>query len=108
MLEVELDHARTQKKLDLKIAILLARAQRQAVSWHRTEQEAFRKVRSLVRDLRLRAGEQDLALKAGVAQARGSGVPGGATADDYCFPDSSRTRNSDQARYPPRTAIAKA
>jgi hypothetical protein len=62
----------------------------------------------LVGDLRLRAGEQNLALKARVAQARSGGITGGASADDYCFRCNSRTRNNDQARYPPRTAIAKA
>jgi hypothetical protein len=108
MLEVELDHARTQKKLDPKIAILLARAQREAVSRHRSEQEAFGEVRPFIWDLGFAADEQDLASKAGVPQACGSRVPSGATADDYCFRWSSRTRNSDQARYPPRTAIAKA
>jgi hypothetical protein len=65
-------------------------------------------VRSLVRNLRLRAGEQDLPLKARVAQARGGGIPGGTAADDYCFLDSSRTWSSDQARYPPRTTMANA
>jgi hypothetical protein len=65
-------------------------------------------VRSLVRDLWLRAREQDLALKARVAQTRGGGVPGGTAADDYRFLCNSRTRSSDQARYPPSTAIAKA
>jgi hypothetical protein len=55
-------------------------------------------VRSLVRNLRFRAREQDLALKACVSQARCRGVPGGTTADDYCFLCNSRTRSSDQAR----------
>jgi hypothetical protein len=65
-------------------------------------------MRSLVRAFRFGAGKQDLPLKVGVAQARCGGVPGGTTADDYCFLCNSRTRRSDQARYPPRTAIAKA
>ena len=97
-LEVELGDPRTQKQLDPKLAILLARTQTQTVSGHRSEQEALGKVRSLVRDLRFRAGEQDLALKARVAQARGSSVPRGTTADDYCFLCNSRTWSSDQAR----------
>jgi hypothetical protein len=65
-------------------------------------------VRPLVGDFRFGTGEQDLALKARVAQACRGGVPGGTTADDYCFLCNSRTRSSDQARYPARTAIAKA
>jgi hypothetical protein len=77
---------------------LLLRTQTQAVSRHCSEQEAFGKVRSLIRDLRFGAGEQDLALTPRVPQARRGGVPGGATADDYCFLESSRTRKSDQAR----------
>lgn len=106
-LEVELGDPRTQNELDSKLAILLARTQTQTVSRHRSEQEAFGKVGPLVRDFRLGTGEQDLALKARVAQARGDGVPRGTTADDYCFRSNSRTRSSDQARYPPRTTIAK-
>jgi hypothetical protein len=97
-LEVDLGHSRTQQELDPQLAILVSRTQAQAVSLHRSEQEAFGKVRPLIREHRLRAGEQDLALKAGVPQARGGGVPGRTTADDYCFLDSSRTRNSDQVR----------
>jgi hypothetical protein len=107
-LEVELGDPCTQKELDPKLAILLARSQSEAVSRHRAEQEAFREVWTLVWDFCFGAGEQDLALKARVAQARSGGVPGGTTADDYRFLDSSRTRSSDQARYPPSTAIAKA
>jgi len=98
MLEVELGDPRVQKKLDPKLPILPMRAQFQAVSWHRSEQETLGKVRSLVRDLWLRAGEQDLALKARIAEARRGGVPGGTTADDYCFFCNSRTRSSDQPR----------
>jgi hypothetical protein len=85
---------------------LLPRAQSQAVSRHRSEQDAFGEVRPLVGDFGFGAGEQDLALKTRVAQACRGGVPGGTSADDYCFLDSSRTRNSDQARYPPRTVVA--
>src|SRR5260370_669924 len=102
----QLGDRRAQKELDPKHAILLARPQPQAVSWHGSEQEALGKVRPLVWELWLRAGEQDLASKARFAQARGGGVPGGTTADDYCFLCNSRTRGSDQPRYPPTTAIA--
>jgi hypothetical protein len=107
-LDVNLGHPLTQKELDPKLSILVAGAQTQAVSRHGSEQETFGKVWPLVRDFCFGAGEQDLALKARVAQARRRGVPGGTTADDYCFRCSSRTRRRDQARYPPRTAIAKA
>jgi len=84
-LEVELGDPCTQQELDPKLPILATRAQTQAVSGHRSEQKAFGEVRSLVWGLWLRAGEQDLALKARVTQACGGGVPGGTTADDYCF-----------------------
>lgn len=55
-------------------------------------------MRPLIWWLRFTAGEQDVALKAAVAQARGRRVAGRAGADDYCFLDSSRTRKSDQAK----------
>jgi len=65
-------------------------------------------MRPLVRELGLGADQQDGAAKASVAQTRRDGVSGRPRADDYCFRVSSRTRRSDQARYPPSTAIAKA
>lgn len=65
-------------------------------------------MRTLIGKLGLRADERDLALEPGIPQAGGDRVPGGTAADDYRFLESSRTRNSDQTRYPPSTAIAKA
>jgi hypothetical protein len=108
MLEIYFGDLLTQHELDTKLAILLTRAQTQAIAGHRPEQETFGEVRSLIRGFRFGAGEQDLALKARVSQARCGGVPRGTTADDHCFLCNSRTRSSDQARYPPRTAIANA
>jgi len=108
MLEIYFGDPRTQHELDTKVAILLTRAQTKAIAGHRPEQETFGEVRSLVRGFRFGAGEQNLALKARVTQARCGGIPRGTTADDYCFRCSSRRRSSDQARYPPRTAIANA
>jgi hypothetical protein len=108
MLEIYFGDPRIQHELDTKLAILLARAQTQAIAGHRPEQETFGEVWSLVRGFWFGAGEQNLALKARVTQARCRGVPSGTTADDYCFLCNSRTRSSDQARYPPRTAIANA
>jgi len=108
MLEIYFGDPRAQHELDTKLAILLTRAQTQAIAGHRPEQETLGEVRSLVRSFRFGAGEQDLALKASVTEARCRRVSRGPTADDYCFLDSSRTRSNDQARYPPRTAMANA
>src|SRR6266851_10035978 len=96
--EVELDDALTEHQLDAELAVLLAWAQPQALCWHRSPEEALGQMRPFVRRVGFSAGEQDVALKAAVAQARGRSVTGRAGADDYCFLDSSRTRNSDQTR----------
>jgi hypothetical protein len=98
MLEINFGDPRTQHELDTKLAILLMRAQTQAIAGHRPKQEAFGQVRSLIRGFRFGAGEQDLALKARVTQAGRRGIPRGTTADDYCFRCSSRRRRSDQAK----------
>src|SRR5260370_5458462 len=96
--EVELGDALTQHQLDAELAVLLVWAQPQALLCDRSPEEALRQVRPFVRRIGLSASEQDVALKAAVAQARGRRVTGRAGADDYCLLDSSRTRNSDQTR----------
>ena len=108
MFEVELRDPHAQQELDAELVVLVARPQTQACERHRSEQEALREMRPLVWEFRFGANEQDVALKAGVAQTRCHGVAGGAAADDYCLRMSSRTRRSDQARYPPSTTMAKA
>jgi len=49
MVEVQFGDPRTQPELHTKLAILLTRAQTQAIAGHRPEQETFGEVRSLVR-----------------------------------------------------------
>jgi hypothetical protein len=63
-------------------------------------------VRALVGKLGFGSNQHDLADESGVPQAGRDGVPGGTAADDQRFRVSSRTRNNDQARYPPSTAVA--
>jgi hypothetical protein len=107
-LEIQLCHPPPEQKLDAKLAVLRGRTQTQTLARNGSEQEAFGQVRSLIGHLGLAADDDDLALKAPIAQARGHGVSGGSAADDYCFRVSSRRRRSDQTRYPPSTAIANA
>ena len=98
MLELDSGSTCPQPQVDPQVAVLAPRPQRQAIASDSAEQESFGQVRPLVRHFWFAADEQDLALEACIAQARGRGVPGGTAADDYCLRDSSRTRRSDQAR----------
>src|SRR2546428_4947620 len=108
LLEIQLGHPPSQQQLDAKLAVLRGRTQTEALARNSSEQKAFGQVGPLIGHLGLAADDDNLALKAGITQARGHCISGGSAADDYCFRDSSRRRRSDQTRYPPRTATAKA
>ena len=100
-LDTEVRDSLAQAQLDVQLAVLLGRPQAEPLPRDRAQQIALRQVGSLVRQLRLRAYQLDVACEPAVPQAGGNRVTSRAPADDQGsgrFLSSSRRRSRDQAR----------